>query len=134
MITEIVEVVKTSKDKITVKFLRKPMCANCKLHFVCGKESNDLVDIENTSLVLNKGDKVEIGIEEKKSLLISCLIFLVPVALFVAILVAFNGLGELISFALAVIALFCYYFLMRIITKRVPKYFSISLIRKINTP
>jgi len=131
MITETVEVIDTTEDKIIVKFSRKPMCANCKFGSACGKDNEDLIEIENTAISLQKGDRIEVGIEEKKSLFISCTIFLIPIIIFVGLLILFKNLNELLGFAIAVLALFCYYLAVRIIIKKMPKYFNVNIIRKI---
>jgi positive regulator of sigma E activity len=131
MITEIVEVVDTAKNKTIVRFSRKPMCANCKFSSACGKDADDLVNIENVSIALKKGDRIEVGIEEKKSILVSCLMFLIPMIIFVVLLVIFKHLNELLSFTIAVSVLFCYYLVVRLIIKRMPKYFNLEVIRKI---
>ena len=131
MITEIVEVIDVSEDKIIIKLSRKPMCTNCKLDSMCHKDDDDLVTIKNSGLLLKKGDKIEVGIAGKKSLAISCAIFLIPVVIFIVILASFRHLGELTSFAIAVSALFCYYLAVRIVIKKIPRYFDVTIIRKL---
>ena len=51
--------------------------------------------------------------------------------IFVTLLVIFKHLNELLSFTIAVSVLFCYYLIVRMIIKRVPKYFNLKIIRKI---
>lgn len=131
MITEIVEVADVISDKIIIKFSRKSTCANCKLGSFCGKEKDDLVSIDKQSFELKKGDRIEIGIEEKKSLLISSLIFFIPIVIFIILLTVFRQFNELTSFTIAVSALFCYYLLVKVITKRKNQYFKVSILRRI---
>jgi len=130
MFKETVEVEDVFKDKVKIKFTKKTACSCCRLISVCGQGKNSLV-IDSAGLSLAKGDKVEVAIDEKFSLLASVLSFLLPAAIFVTSLVAFRARGELFSFLLALAVVCLYYIVLKVALKVKGKRFNLKILRKL---
>ena len=130
MFKEIVSVIEAWNNKVKVQFTKKEMCSCCRLSAVCGVGEEVLV-LDNHLLTLKAGDNIEIGIEEKKTLLASLIMFLMPALLFVASLVFFKNYGEALSFFLAISALCIYYVVAKMILKKKSKEFNLKILRKI---
>jgi len=130
MFKEIVSVIQARNNKVKVKFTKKEMCSCCKLSGVCGMGTEVLV-LDNDSLTLKAGDNIEIGIEEKKTLLASLIMFLMPALLFVSSLVFFKKYGEALSFSLAISVLCIYYVGVKAILRKKSKEFNLKILRKI---
>ena len=130
MHTEIVEVVDKIDDKIKVRFSRKPLCGCCKFNTLCGKAEEEVIIEGGDDFVVQKGDKIEVGIEEKQSLLASLLTFLLPAVIFIAVLLLLQRKGELISFGVAIAFLLVYYFLVKLLI-RGKDYFKLYVLRKV---
>ena len=69
ILKEIVTVEDLGQNKVKVKFQKSKMCSCCRLSFLCGKQGEETIEIDNPEIALTKGDKVEVGIERKKPLL-----------------------------------------------------------------
>ncbi|MCK5494021.1 MAG: SoxR reducing system RseC family protein, partial [Candidatus Omnitrophica bacterium] len=80
---------------------------------------------------LYKNDKIEIAIEERKTILASLIIFFVPGFLFISGLIIFKNRGELESFFLALGVISVYYMFVKIILKKYGKKFNLKILRKI---
>ena len=130
MFKEIVNVIEAWNNKVKVKFTKKKMCSCCKLSGVCGMGTEALV-LDNHGLALKAGDNIEIGIEEKKTLLASLIMFLIPALLFISSLVFFKNYGEALSFFLAIFVLCIYYIVAKLILKKKGKEFNLKILRKI---
>ena len=132
MFKETVEVISAWEDRVKVKFTKKEMCSCCKLSAVCGMGEEALV-LDNNRLTLKAGDNIEIGIEEKKTILASLIIFLMPALLFVSSLVFFKDYGEALSFSLAILMLCIYYVGVKRALRKKGKEFTLKILRKIQT-
>lgn len=131
ILKEIVTVEDIEQNKVKVRFSKNKMCSCCRISFLCGKEGQDQVIIDNPGLSLAKGDKIEVGIERKKPLLASVLLFFLPGIAFVATLVAFRNSGEIISFFLAIGAVIIYFIILKCIMKKKEAYFKLKILKKI---
>jgi len=129
MFKEIVSVIEAWNNKVKVKFTKKEMCSCCKLSGVCGMGTEVLV-LDNNRLTLKAGDNIEIGIEEKKTLLASLIMFFMPALLFVSGLVFFKDYGEALSFSLAILILCIYYVGVKLILRKMGKKFNLKILRK----
>ena len=130
MFKEIVSVVEAWNNKVKVKFTKKEMCSCCKLSAVCGMGTEVLV-LDNDRLTLKAGDNIEIGIEEKKTILASLIMFLMPALFFVSSLVFFKDYGEALSFSLAILMLCIYYVGVKRALRKKGKEFNLNILRKI---
>ena len=130
MFREIVSVIEAWNTKVKVKFTKKEMCSCCKLSAVCGMGEEVLV-LDNHDLSLGAGDNIEIGIEEKKTILASLIMFLMPALLFVSSLVFFKNYGEALSFSLAISVLCIYYVVAKLILRKKGKEFNLKILRKV---
>ena len=130
MFKEIVSVVDTLNDKVKVKFIKKEMCSHCKLSDICGM-GKEVLTLEDNQLSLKAGDNIEIGIEEKKTLLASFIMFFIPALLFVSSLVFLKNYGEALSFSLAILILCIYYVVVKLILRKKGKEFNLKILRKL---
>jgi len=130
MFREIVSVIEAWNAKVKVKFTKKEMCSCCKLSAVCGMGTEVLV-LDNHDLSLGTGDSIEIGIEEKKTILASLIMFFMPALLFVSSLVFFKNYGEALSFSLAISVLCIYYVVAKLILRKKSKEFNLKILRKV---
>lgn len=129
MFKEIVSVIEVWNDKVRVQFIKKEMCSCCKFSGVCGMGTEVLV-LDNQGLALGAGDNIEIGIEEKKTVLASLIMFFMPALLFVSGLVFFKKYGEALSFSLAISVLCIYYVGVKLILRKKSKEFNLKVLRK----
>ena len=130
MIKEIVGVVRVDGNKVTVRFERKAACSCCKTAYLCSGTGDRIAVLDSSELELKAGDKIEAGFEEKKSFLASCLTFLFPAVIFLVVSVGLRHMPELLSFFLAILAIFLYYCCLKVFLRR-NHYFDITVIRKI---
>jgi len=130
MFKEIVRVIEAWNNKVRVQFTKKEMCSCCKLSGVCGIGEEILI-LDNPRLTLGTGDNIEVGIEEKKTLLASLIMFLMPALLFVSSLVFFKNCREALSFFLALLVLCIYYIIVKLILRKKGKEFNLKILRKI---
>ena len=130
MFREIVEVDKVLPDKVKIKFSKNGMCDCCKMDTMCGKGKNNLI-IDDCGFKLHPNDKIEIAIEERKTILASLIIFFVPGFLFISGLIIFKSRGELESFFLALSLISVYYMLIKFSLKKYGKKFNLKILRKI---
>lgn len=130
MLKEVVVVEDVFEGKVRIKFERKLSCSCCRLQAVCGQGKGSL-DIDNDNFSLKKGDQIEVAIDEKRSLLATILIFLVPAAIFVVSLVIFKDKGEITSFFLALGVVCVYYVFLKLALKVEGKKFNLRIIRKL---
>jgi positive regulator of sigma E activity len=132
MFKEIVEVVEVLEDKVKVRFSKQKMCECCSYSSLCHQGRDEItIPCNNRKVVLKKGDRIEIGIEEKKTIIASFFLFLMPGIIFLSFLVIFRSQQEFISFLLAILAVFAYYLTVKVIMRRKGKYFNLRIIKKI---
>lgn len=131
MLKETVEVAEIKNSKVAVKFTRQGSCSSCQASHICNVDKQQTLLVDNPGLNLNKGDKVEVGIEEKRNLLAILIALLIPAGLFVAALIVFKSRGEFMSFFLAMLVLFVYYFIVKVNLKNKGKYFKLQILRKL---
>ncbi len=130
MFKEIVSVIEAWNNKVKIKFTKKEMCSCCRLSGVCGMGTEVLV-LDNDRLTLRAGDNIEIGVEEKKTLLANLIMFLMPALLFVSSLVFFKNYGETLSFSLAILVLCIYYVSVKVLLRKRKKEFNLKILRKL---
>ena len=131
ILKEIVTVEDLGQNKVKVKFQKSKMCSCCRLSFLCGKQGEETIEIDNPEIALTKGDKVEVGIERKKPLLASLLLFFFPGVIFIATLALFRNTKELISFFTALLAVIIYFIILKCIMKNKERYFKLKILRKV---
>lgn len=130
MFKEVVEVKDVFKDKLEIKFTKKAACSCCRLVSVCGQGKNSLT-INRDGFSLVKGDRIEVAIDEKLTLLAAILSFLIPTVIFVASLVIFKARGELSSFLLALSLVCLYYIVLKVSLKTKEKRFNLKILKKL---
>ncbi len=118
------------EDKILVKVDKKAMCGCCKITAICDKNQG-IFQLPNQSLHLNKGDRIEVGVETANAISAISIMFIIPLAIFVTTLVLLQNRGELFSFVLALSAMFIYYGVVKLFLKNTKK-FNIKFLQKIN--
>ena len=129
MLKEVAEVINVYSDKAVIKFKRSQMCSCCKTRSLCNKNDGKLI-IDRAKFKLKAGDKVEVGIEPRKTVLATLITFLVPAAIFIFGLIIFRSRGELLSFLLALILLAVYYIAVKILVGDNNNYFKLKLLAK----
>jgi len=132
---EIVEVTRVCGQQVEIAFSRQAMCDCCNLSAVCGKAEQRLL-IDRNDFPLVAGDKIEIFIEAKKTLLAGVLTFLLPAFLFVLALISLQTYGNMPSFLLAIGILCVYYGVLKLLlrSRRLRTSFHIKIIRKVEEP
>ena len=90
------------------------------------------MDINSQGFSLKPGDKIEIGIQEKKTILASLINFFIPALLFVASLIIFKDRGELNSFLGALVVLIVYFVVVKLILRKKGRYFNLTILQKIS--
>lgn len=131
MFKEVVSVVDIFGDKVAVKLRRKEACSCCRAASFCHNKEQDTLLIDGGGLLLQKGDRIEVGIEERKTFLASIITFLVPLLVFISGILLLRKLGEFVSFLLAVSVVIIYYLLIRTISRKKGRYFNLRVIRKL---
>lgn len=131
MSKEIVTITEVIDGKVKIKLIKQKMCSCCRLSSFCNQEQETLL-VDNNGLSLKVGDKVEIFIDDKKSLLANVIIFLIPIGIFVLALIMFQRYGELKSFLLALGFLFIYYIIMRFILFKCGNKFDLKILGKVD--
>lgn len=130
MFKEVVEVTEVIGNQARIVFKKRKMCDCCRMSYFCGRGESTLL-IDSYGFLLDKGDKIEIGVDEKKTFLASFLVFLLPAIIFVAGLIVFGDKGELVSFSLAFLGICIYYGIFRLFLGRYSKKFTIAILRKL---
>lgn len=130
MFKEEVEVVDVAPTEVGIKFIKRVMCSCCRFSSLCAKEG-EVIHIPRGDFLVRKGDRIEIGIEEKKTVLASIIMFFIPVCVFVFSLFLFRVYGELLSFLLALTATSLYYLIIRGVLRKKGYYFQVRIIRKL---
>ena len=131
MFKEIVEITDITNDQVKVKFNKQKMCSCCRYLSICGGGEEEVLIQNRQDLALTKGDKIEIGIEERKTVFAAFLLFLFPGLIFLLFLILFKGLHQFLSFFIAILAVFLYYLSMKGILRKKGKYFHLRILRKI---
>ena len=130
MLKEIVEVEEVLGDKVKIKFTKSQMCSCCRMQYFCGK-GKELLTIDSCGFSLEKGSKIEIAIDEKKTLLANVITFLIPAIIFIAGLVIFQEKAEVVSFFLALGAVCLYYVIVKLLLHKYGRKFDIKILRKL---
>lgn len=123
------EILEVTKDSFFLKVEKKAMCGCCQIAALCNKNQR-VFKVPKNNLNLQKNDKIEIGVETKKTLAAICLMFVFPLALFVATLAVFSRQGELTSFLLGFTVMAGYYLFAKIFFLKKKKN-SIKILKKI---
>jgi positive regulator of sigma E activity len=130
MFKEIVEVESVYGKSIEISFEKKKSCDCCRIASLCNPRRQS-VRIDAGSFSLNKGDRIEVGIEETKVLCASILLFLLPAVFFVGVLAALQGISELVSFFVAFLAVCVYYVLIKLVLRKHAGIFALRIRRKL---
>ena len=132
MFKEVVDVIKVQDSKVTIKFTRKQAWSKCPTSYICHKNKDQTIEIDSQGFNLKPGDKIEIGIQEKKTILASLIKFFIPALLFVVSLIIFKGRGELNSFLYALGVLIVYFVVVKLILRKKGRYFNLTILQKIS--
>ncbi len=130
MSKEIVAVEEVLGSKVKIKFERQKMCGCCSLHYLCGG-SKGKVMIDRQGLSLTPGDRVEVAVNSRQSLLAAVVVFFIPAALFLTGVLTLRRHGELLSFFLALGLVCLYYIAVKIALRRWGREFNLRILRKI---
>ncbi len=130
MFREEVEVVDITSTEVGIKFIKRAMCSCCRFSSLCAKEG-EIMHIPKGNFLIKKGDRIEIGIEEKKTLLASIIMFFIPVCVFMFGLFIFRVYGELLSFLFALGITSFYYLIIRGVFKKKSSYFQVRIMKKL---
>ena len=114
-----------------MRFSKRTMCDCCRYSSVCGKGQESIVLENEQQLPLNVGDEVEIGIEEKKTVLAALIMFLFPGIIFLAILLLLKSWSQVGSFFIAIFGICIYYLIVKIVLRKKAKYFNVKILRKL---
>ena len=132
MITEIVEVLEAKNNQIKIKLNRRPTCSCCRLNSICGK-NEEILTIERQDFLLNKGDRIEIGIEEKKTVFACVVTFLIPAIIFIAALLVFSKkISEVKSFIGALVLLAAYYGAVKFFVRGKLNSLDLKILKKVS--
>ena len=129
MFKEIVEVVDVRGSDIRIAFQRRKTCDSCKISHFCNSGKDTLL-IRACGFILQRGDRIEIGVDEKRTVQASFLLFLLPAAIFVGCLIVFAKQQEHISFLLAFLGLCLYYGMLKLFMRKQAKKFEVTVLRK----
>ncbi|UCC94812.1 MAG: SoxR reducing system RseC family protein [Candidatus Omnitrophota bacterium] len=133
MLKEIVEVVTASENTIRIKIQKQKMCSCCRYSALCGKGSEEIMLSNNGKNRLQKGDRIEIGIEEKKNIFAALLLFFTPAVIFLACIIFFPSTQEYNRFLIGLLAVATYYALIKIILKKRGRYFDLKILQKLES-
>jgi positive regulator of sigma E activity len=132
MFREIVEIVEKQNGRLKVRFKKSILCSCCRFNFLCSNSQQSLSLEDDSNLNLRVGDKIEIGIEERKQLLSSLILYLFPAIIFLAtLIVSKKFLKELETFFVGIVSIAIYYLLIRIIMKKLKPNLNLKIIRKV---
>ena len=127
---EIVQVVTVDKEKVGVKFQKTAACSCCRLTNLC-KNTVEILLVNNPGLNLTAGDKVILGIDQRKTFLAYLIIFLIPIGIFLSSLIALRSRGEVVSFFLALLGVCIYYVITKLALRKHEKKFSLKILEKL---
>jgi len=131
MYREKAKVISRGPDTLTIQFQRKIQCGCCRLGNLCAPK-DEVCTLANSSEVRAlEGDMVEVGIEEKKPIVISVLLFLIPTVILLSTLVLFRQYGEFRSFFLSIVNIAVYFIVLKVILKKKPLECSLKVLRKV---
>lgn len=120
----------TGKD-VLLKIDRQERCGCCGNSFFCLPSEREVLIPGVPDSGLAVGDRVELGIEEHAPLLVSVILFLLPVLIFMAVLIFSGYLGELKAFFTGLGAMAAYYLLLKIVFKKVRNPVKYEILRKL---
>ncbi|MEI8350276.1 MAG: SoxR reducing system RseC family protein [Candidatus Omnitrophota bacterium] len=130
MLTEVAEVVEANGNAVKIKFTKRPMCSCCNFNTLC-KGGEDSLSITNVPFPVQCGDKIEVSVEEKVSLVGSILLFGIPIVIFVTVVLLLKRHSEITSFLAALCTIAFYYAIIKIAVKKKEKYFNLKILRKL---
>lgn len=130
MLKEIVEVAQVLDDKVKVRFTKNSSCSCCRVSFIC-HQAQDTLLLDGQGFSLKEGDKIEVEIDERKTMLANLIVFLLPVIIFISSLILFKNYGEAMSFFLAMSSVCIYYVIVKVILKVQGRRFKIRILRKV---
>jgi positive regulator of sigma E activity len=131
MLTETVSVTAVNTDTLTIKLNKHSACGCCKTPFMCSNTGSRELTIENNKNInITPGDTLEVGMEERFTIIAAFLAFGIPSVILLTALYIFKESGPLISFLIAILLIFVYYLAMRKLLKN-NVCFKIIIIKKI---
>lgn len=130
MFKETVEVEQVIGDKVKVRFKKNEMCSCCSIQNICGK-GEDLLTIDNPGVLLKKGDKIQLAIDNEKGFSASIITLLIPAVLFISSLIFFRDKGELFSFIISLGTVCVYYVIIKIALTKQKEKLNFRIIKKL---
>jgi len=127
---EITEVSEVKGDLVKIRFTKQPMCSCCNFSTFC-KCGEDELSVTNLPFPVEPGDKVEVGVEERVSLVSSILLFGIPVIIFVLTVLLLKQQPAIHSFIAACCAIMVYYIIIKLGVRKKEKYFCLKILRKV---
>ena len=111
MIKKEAVVTQVKDGKVSVRVVRDSMCGCCSNMFCGVKKQNDIT-VEDP-IGLKQGDRVEIGLDTRVSLMLSMLLFLVPCVVLVGGIYLFKNAGAFLSFLASLVIVSVYFIIVR---------------------
>lgn len=127
---ETAQVVGFENGRAKLRLAKQKACGCCRLNYICGGDQKEFVS-DPVGLSLKQGDKVEVAVSVKRSLLSNLIIFFVPAVVFLSSLYVFRSWGELSSFFLALASLAVYYIVAKWLLRGKEKGFNLQILRKL---
>ena len=128
---EVVDVIEVANNRVKVKFKKSKSCSCCNLFSFCHRGNEGIWINSEPEIILDKGDRIEVGIEGKRTILASFIVFLAPAVIFISVPFIFREWSELRGFFLAIASLLIYYLIVKLVMRRRKKYFNLQILRKI---
>lgn len=125
-------VCEVSGNTVKVEVQRGSGCKSCQMRGFCFSKNTPAVFSLQSSQPLQVGDRVELDISASDRILASLIIFVMPIAfLFAAFLIAQIWFSELLSIALAFMAMALSFLLIRYFDRFFGDKFKVEIVRKI---
>lgn len=129
------QIIAIKKDKIEAQIERQTACASCFAHQSCeiSKSQSKIIEIETPQASkYHIGDKIEVGLQEKKGVYALFFGYLVPLLLvLITLFLCLNAqISEITSGIYSIIVLIPYYFGLSLAHKFFQRKFYFSIIEK----
>jgi len=124
-------VVEDIKDgKVILSLSRDKMCSCCSDMF-CGGSKENYISVKD-HLGLNKGDRVEVGLDSRIITGLNLLIFLIPSVIFILTIFVLKDFDVLLSLGCGIMGVVVYFLLIKfIIINRVKNRLSCRIIGRV---
>lgn len=131
MFKETARVTGLTGKEVLLKIDKQERCGCCGNSFFCLPSEREVLISGTPDSGLAVGDRVELGIEEYAPLLVSVMLFFLPIVIFIAALMFFGYLGELKAFFAGLGTMAVYYLLLKIMFKKIKNPVKYEILRKL---